>query len=300
MSDAAERPISFVDMTPEPPRAKQSEMFGIEQVDEFKVAKDRYGIWPVTVWDCNMQDQKTRKLKALIGDRGQAREGSQKGGGCYQDFPSIFNPAVASWILNCFAPDSGTCFDPFAGGGTRAIMAAKHGLQYVGVELRANEALETRRRAEANDCTSSVDIMVGDARDCTADMDAGVMDFLITCPPYWNLEKYDGGPGDLSMIEDCDAFFEQMAIVVRECYRLLRPGALACWVIGLHRHPDGTLAPLHHSLSHIHAQAGFALQEEIVLSHKNNGAVQRVGNFERGKRRLIRTHEYVMVYRKPE
>jgi DNA modification methylase len=123
------------------------------------------------------------------------------------------------------------------------------------------------------------------------------MDFLLTCPPYWNLEKYDGGPGDLSMIGDYKMFFEQLAVVVRESYRLLKPDAYSCWVIGLHRYPDGTLAPLHHSLSDIHAQAGFRLQEEIILAHKNNGAIQRVGNFERGNKRLIRTHEYVMVFK---
>ena len=117
------------------------DLFGNE-IDEFVSAKERYGIWPVTVWDCDMQERDTKELKRVIGDSDMAsaragalhktRHESVDGTYGYQNGASVFNPAIAAWILNLYAPGGGFCYDPFAGGGTRAIMAAKHGLAYIG------------------------------------------------------------------------------------------------------------------------------------------------------------------------
>lgn len=297
------------------------DLFGNE-IDEFKTAKDRYGVWPTTVWECDAHDSKTLRLKELIGDGGGARRGS--GVSAYPDkrrasarfecftkasddmsvyrgktTESIFSPATASWILNCFAPiGGGLCFDPFAGGGTRAIMAAKHGLFYLGVELRQEEVEAVYQRLTfCGVDEKQAHIVRGDSRDCTSIAHDNTADFLLTCPPYWNLEQYNGGENDLSMIKDYGQFIEEMAKVVGETHRILRPGALSCWVVGLHRHKNGNLAPLHHDIVRLHEEAGFSLMEEVILSQKNNGAIQRVGNFDKGNRRLIRTHEYLLVFK---
>src|SRR6266571_5269503 len=119
------------------------DLFG-QVVDRVQTAKDRYGVWPITVWEHDSAAlDDLEEIRGIIGDAGEAREG------CFQKHisekmqyklaTSVFSPAVASWILNCYAPASGLCFDPFAGGGTRAILAAKHGLRYEGTELRIEE-----------------------------------------------------------------------------------------------------------------------------------------------------------------
>jgi len=306
----------------------QLDLFGNE-IDNFKNAKERYGVWPVTVWDCDFSDPVTRDLKKLIGDSAQNRAGcAQRGTGklnytagrnppgqskrstragcfqsesvhdsesCYKVDSSVFNPAVASWILNCFAPAEGVCFDPFGGGGTRAIMAAKHGLRYVGMELRQDEVEAVMERCDAAGVRESVTIHTGDARNCSQ-VEDGTGDFLITCPPYWNLEKYDGGDADLSEIDDYDSFNAELSKVVRETWRVLKPGALAVWVVGLHRDGKGNLCAMNHDVAKMHQEAGFWFKEEIVLAHRNNGAIQRVGNFEKGNKFLIRTHEYALVF----
>jgi len=210
---------------------------------------------------------------------------------------SIFNPAVAAWLLNCFAPAVGHVFDPFAGGGTRAIMAAKRGLTYLGTEIRAEEVLAVRARLAACGVTAGVTIQHGDARTCDAIAMCSA-DFCLTCPPYWNLEQYNGGPDDLSMIESYPRFLAELGRVIAQTHRILKPGALSCWVVGLHRRETtGELTALHHDVTRLHQAHGFTLREEIILSQKGNGAIQRVGNFEKGERRLVRTHEYALVFR---
>src|SRR5690348_9558653 len=116
------------------------------EVDLFTTAKDRLGTWPVTVWEVDHSDAIEKQFKKLIGDTGEARQE------CFTEATndrsiyrgkvteSIFSPSVASWLLNAYAPKDGLCIDPFAGGGTRAILSAKHGLRYEGTEIRESEA----------------------------------------------------------------------------------------------------------------------------------------------------------------
>lgn len=274
-------------------RLTQAEMFGMDEVDEFRTAKERYGTWPVTVWEVDHSDQMTRRMKQIIGDDAAIRAGSGSLGYIGSRTESIFSPAVASYLLNMYAPDVGICYDPFAGGGTRAIMAAKHGLRYVGVELRADECEAVRRRCQAAGVADKVTIINGDAREATLPVAAS---FLITCPPYFNLEVYDGGPKDLSMAGSYDEFLNACRQVADTTRHNLKPGSISCWVVGLHRDKDGWLLPMNHDIARVHREVGFKMKEEIILVQKNNGAIQRVGMFDKGNHKLIRVHEYVMVF----
>lgn len=285
---------------------QQLGLFG-EAVDIYESARKRFGVWPLTVWEVNHADPAYRELKALIGDNGQARADcftkknlDNKSVYAGKVSESIFNPQVAIWALNCFAPKSGRCFDPFGGGGTRAILAAKHGLDYVGIELRSEEVQGVLARCATNDVLDKVQIVQGDAREASSLVGRDWADFLITCPPYWNLEQYDGGACDLSMLPTYYDFLLALRKVIAECYKVLRPGALAVWVVGLHRDKTGNLLALNHDTARIHQEEGYIFREEIVLNHCNTGAIQRVGNFEKGNRWLVRTHEYALVFRKPK
>jgi DNA modification methylase len=323
----------------------QIDLFTGADVDEFRTALDRYGVWPTTVWDCDLSDPKTRRLKELIGDvdtrrvdgvgvlrapdsmrraaenrrqreaqerlerlgYGSARLGVLKATtsprDCYKVTASIFNPAVAAWLLNCFAPPSGVVLDPFAGGGTRAIMSAKRGMDYVGTELRQEEIDAVELRCASVGVSDRVTIIQGDAREigtlAAAPLDllgGGAADFLMTCPPYYNLEQYEGGDADLSMLPTYEHFLAELRRVIAACRDLLRPGARACWVVGLLRDTTGRLLPLHHDVARLHTELGYRMREEIVLAMRNNGAIQRVGQFDKGDRRLIRVHEYALVF----
>jgi DNA modification methylase len=278
-------------------------LFGESIPDPFIVAKERYGIWPTTVWPCDLRDKSTQELKTLIGDSGQERAGvftqeAELSRSAYNISASVFNPAVAAWILNFFAPTSGVCLDPFAGGGTRAIMAAKHGLRYVGTELRENEVRAVNERCERAGVADSVEIICGDARFLASYIGKGVGDFLLTCPPYYDLEVYGAGASDLSCAPTYTDFLRGIKEVVAATYSALKSDALSVWVVGLIRNKAGDILPLNHDIARIHREGGFGLREEIILYQQNNGAMQRVGNFDRGSHKLIRVHEYALVFQK--
>lgn len=280
---------------------KWRNLFG-DEIDEFVEAKERYGLWPTTLWVSDMTDRNTRMLKEIIGDDGLVREGALQtkaklnSKSCYTTTSSIFNPALCSWILNCYAPRAGICYDPFAGGGTRAVMATKHGLEYVGLELREAECIAIRQRCKRNEVEK---VFIYKCNSCEAwHVPAELADFSYTCPPYYNLEQYQGGEDDLSMLPSYMHFCAAISRVLQHNYRILKPDTTCCWVVGMFRGKEGDLVPLHHDITRLALSAGFRLKEEIVLQTINNGSIQRVGNFEKGNKFLVRVHEYILVFRK--
>lgn len=288
----------------------------------FKTMKEKYGVWPVTVWELDHQDKLVREAELAIGDIGLARAEAGKANLSYKTMGqstrvgsfskpaddesvyrgkvtvSIFSPALCQWILNTFghSPAAGkVCYDPFAGGGCRAVLAARHGYTYVGMEIRAEEVAAVQQRCAKNGVAGQVTIHHGDAR--VPPIEDSLADFILTCPPYYDLETYNGGGDDLSMLPTYDRFIEELGKVVTECRRIAKRKCTAVWVVGLHRREaDGWLLPLHHDVARLHKAAGWRLDEEIILYHKNNGAIQRVGMFEQGKGHMVRLHEYVLVF----
>ena len=280
--------------------------------DIFKTALDKYGVWPVT-------DPILKGLKQAVGDGCSARLNSGNLGyqtkqserkGCFDNrkeigqstcggriSESIFNPVVAMWIFNLFGPKSGIVYDPFAGGGTRAIVAVKKGLKYTGIECRIEEVEAINIRLKNNNVIAK--IIHGDSQ--TIKINSESADFLITCPPYYNMETYEGGIADLSCAETYDDFLKGMKKVIAKTFQILKPGSIACWVIGLHRDKRGELLHIPNDISRIHKECGFFHKEEVILNWNKNttGALRRVGNFEKGNHLLIRNHEYLEVFKKP-
>jgi len=268
----------------------------------FVTAKERYGIWPTTVWESNNKDSFTKSLKKAIGDAGQNRQSVFE-----KDDPtslstyrgkltaSIFSPQIAAYALNFYAPAAGGFIaDPFAGGGTRAIMSAALGHTYVGTELRKTEQIDVNRRLEQLGYGDKARVECDDARNI--DKYAQNADMILTCPPYWNLEKYDGGANDLSSCKTYDDFVVGVQEVAKSCLLSVKAGAVSVWVVGLHRDTKGNLLPLHHDVARAHAAVGWNLKEEIVIRRINDGSITRVGQFERGRKHLVRQHEYAMVF----
>jgi len=272
--------------------------------NRFKNVKAMIDVWPLTVWEFEPGSAYERKIKGLIGDQ----EGSTTRTNCFQpDDPkglrryektvSIFSPTVASIALNLYAPADGVCFDPFAGGGTRMIMACAHGLKYIGIELREEECLALREKASSLDIEKKVTIIQGDACQAHPEVGSDSADFLLTCPPYFGLEKYNGGENDLSMLGSYEEFNDRLLVCIKETKRILKKGAVSVWVVGLVRH-EGRLLFMNHDIIRLHEKAGFFVKEEVVIYPKTGGALTRSNMFLKGNHNLVRVHQYALVFQK--
>jgi hypothetical protein len=270
--------------------------------DVYQSLKDRLGVWPTTVMPRDSQDALARELQLLLGDAEARDEVFQKEAppdskSTYQTATSAWNAGTQTLIMNLWGPEAGALVvDPFAGG-SRGAVCGLRGCRYRGFDISAKQVEANRRQCDRLGLGHLVTFETHDSRNAFPLEDRSA-DALITCPPYLWLEKYHGPFGDLSMMPTYPDFMREMEKVVVNTRRVLKRGAVSCWVTGLVRDDDGSLLTMHHDISTMHRRNGFTLDEEVIIQNINNGAITRVGMFDKGNHRLVRVHEYLSVYRR--
>ena len=209
---------------------------------------------------------------------------------------SIFDPVLTELSYRWFCPAGGQIVDPFAGGSVRGLVAGLLGFRYHGIDLRAEQvaANEVQRTALAPE--STVRWACGDS---TALMkDAPPADFIFSCPPYGDLERYSDDPSDLSTM-DYPHFIDAYREIIAECAHNLKPDRLACFVVGDFRDKrTGYYRGFVADTINAFRWAGLELYNDAVLVTAVGSLPIRVsGQFERG-RKLGKTHQNVLVFAK--
>ena len=125
---------------------------------------DDIKILPVSVIDIAAQKKRVNEDHANVSSREN-----------YSPFPS----EVSDLCYQFYLRDSENIVDPFAGWGERHSKAIEWGKNYIGFDI-SNKAIE-KAKSEFG-----VDNVLSDSRS----VGVPVHDGLLTCPPYWNLEKY--------------------------------------------------------------------------------------------------------------
>jgi hypothetical protein len=207
---------------------------------------------------------------------------------------SIFDPVLCELAYSWFCPKDGAVLDPFAGGSVRGIVAAKLGRSYVGIDLSAPQIAANERQAREIVPDAPPAWIVGDSGD-VARLAPGEYDFLFSCPPYGDLERYSDDPRDLSTMPYAD-FLTQYRAIIRASVAMLKDDRFACFVVGDIRDPKGlyrnfvseTIAAFH--------DAGMRLYNEAILVTSVGSLPIRVGRQFAGGRKLGKTHQNVLVF----
>nr|WP_226894907.1 ParB N-terminal domain-containing protein [Luteolibacter marinus] len=219
-----------------------------------------------------------------------------------QSGTSIFDPVLAELALRWWCPAGGRVLDPFAGGSVRGLVAAKLGLHYTGVDLRPEQVEANERQAAAFGAVEgSARWITGDSRNLPELVDGEeCFDFMLSCPPYYDLEVYSDRPEDLSAAGDYAGFLEAYReIIARACERLA-DDAFACWVIGDVRDKRGWFHGLTMDTVRAFEDAGMRLYNDAILLTPAGSLPMRVrGQFEKS-RKLGKTHQYVLIFGKGE
>ena len=120
-------------------------------------------------------------------------------------------------------------------------------------------------------------------------------DFILTCPPYGDLEKYTDDPADLSNLSFND-FMAKYERILLKAVKRLRPNSFACIVVGNWRGSDGCLIDFNGLTSGIMYKAGLKLYNDGILATMLVTAMLRASaNFGKNHK-LTRVHQYVNVY----
>lgn len=206
---------------------------------------------------------------------------------------SVFDPVLVELAYRWFSPEGGQVVDPFAGGSVRGIVAGALGRHYWGCDLRPEQIAANEAQADEIAPRVRPVWVCGDSMDTLADAPAA--DFVFSCPPYGDLEKYSDDPRDLSAM-DWHAFVAAYKRIILRAVGRMKPDTFACFVVGDFRDGRGFYRNFVSETIDGFEQAGARLYNEAILATPVGTAAMRVTKqFESG-RKLAKTHQNVLVF----
>jgi len=211
-----------------------------------------------------------------------------------------FAPQIARNIIEMYSEEGYSILDPMVGAGTTLIEAKLLARNALGLDINPEAVKLSKKALNFNHHPPSKQkVQVGDARRLSFLKDNS-FDLVITHPPYMNIIKYSGGtiPEDLSNIGSLPKFCDEIEIVAKELFRVLKPDKYCAILIGNTR-KGKHFVPLAFQVMQRFLKAGFVLKEDIVKVQHNCKYTKRwEWKAKRDKFYLI-MHEHLFVFRKP-
>ena len=264
---------------------------------------ERFTLPPFTILDARTGEWQERKRAwSAMGIRGEVGRDTGltfgKGLGMLlpdgsENMTSIFDPTMCELAYRWFSPEGGQVVDPFAGGSVRGIVAGALGRHYWGCDLRPEQIAANEAQADEIAPRVRPVWVCGDSMETLADAPAA--DFVFSCPPYGDLEKYSDDPRDLSAM-DWHAFVAAYKRIILRAVGRMKPDTFACFVVGDFRDGKGFYRNFVSETIDGFEQAGARLYNEAILATPVGTAAMRVTKqFESG-RKLAKTHQNVLVF----
>jgi DNA modification methylase len=230
---------------------------------------ERFTLPPFTILDARSGEWQERKrawlsmgLRSEVG-RLENSLGMSDAASLGEKDTSIFDPVLVELATRWFSPAGGQVVDPFAGGSVRGIVAGALGRHYWGCDLRPEQI--AANQVQADDIAPSVRPVwvCGDSMDMLAHAPAA--DFVFSCPPYGDLEKYSDDPRDLSAM-DWHAFVAAYKRIILRAVGRMKPDSFACFVVGDFRDSKGFYRNFVSETIDGFEQAGARLYNEAILA----------------------------------
>ena len=307
---------------PQPPlvipcvsRSCNFNLFG-EEINEKLPLSTRYKIPPFTIinkLDSNYKriNQQYYRLPVKFdnGRDGIFVKGTQRANSAYSSnrsknkkdpHLSIFEPALCDILMNWFAPINGNILDPFAGGLTRGLVAAKNGYNYTGIDIRENQIISNYEEFKKTGIEKKPNWITGNSL-IEIDKLEKKYDCIFTCPPYHDLEKYSDDPGDISNMKYSD-FLNTYKQIFTKASEKTKDNAFAVIVVSDIRTVNNRnyfleLKNFVGSTIDIFKENGFDLYNKgIIVGAIGSAGMRADKNFT--YRKLTKIHEELLVFYK--
>lgn len=220
---------------------------------------------------------------------------------------SIFDPVLCETLYHWFCPPNGKIIDPFAGGSVRGMIASFLERDYTGVDI-------SKVQIEANEkCFSKLQKMTtlkgnelkepnwicADAKDIlSVAHDNAPYNFLISCPPYYDLEQYSDNENDLSNLSWSE-FQTAYRQIFKDAIRMLNNDSFAAVVIGEVRNKknkNGRYLNLVGETITALTEAGTEYYNEMILVTSFASAALRARRHFVPSRKVVKVHQNVLVF----
>jgi DNA modification methylase len=270
---------------------------------EKDVLSKRFGHAPFSVLDTRKGWWLDRK-KSLTNLIGNSRQGRDKNlisdspmMAGYNEGTSTFDPVLAELLVEWFCAKNGLIIDPFAGGCVRGVISCLKGRNYVGVDIRQEQVDENRIMAEKIELENNPVYICGDSCNIDRLVEKQKFDFILSCPPYHDLEVYSDNPNDISNMT-YDEFINSYATIIKKSIELLNDDCFIGWVVGDIRDKAGNYKLFTNKTIKIFIENGCYLYNDIILLNNiGTKGITATKQFN-GGRKVAKIHQNVLVFLK--
>ena len=208
---------------------------------------------------------------------------------------SEFDPVLTEIFYRWLVPPGGVVLDPFAGGSVRGLVAAFTGRNYTGVDLSTKQIEENQKQAALHNFENPPVWLAGDSHKITTICQNVAADFLLSCPPYHDLEKYSNDKSDLSAMSYPD-FLKSYRAIIKASATLLKNDRFACFVVSEIRDKKGLCKEFVKETITAFTDAGLKLYNEAVLINSCGSLGVRVRAMFNKSRKLGRHHQNILIF----
>lgn len=239
---------------------------------------DKLSILPVSVIDVEAQTKKKTIRQKGEGDFGDS---SRK-------IMSHHPEETSKLVYELFLRDATWVFDPFAGFGQRGYWANHYGKPYTGYDI-----------SQPNIDFAKENFGVENTLADSLHDDLPVFDGVYTCPPYWNLEVYDGdnkAAGD--KIKTWEAFLQWYSVLWNRIIDAAPSGTQFCIQVGNWR-AKKVFYDLEYHTQRIFENAGCECVDKVIISRKKVSKIKIMLPQAKRLGYTVKVHETLLVYKKP-
>jgi DNA modification methylase len=265
----------------------------------------QYSFIPQSIWHISSHNG-LKEYKELVSDEfynpGLRKKGKGASGVGRKYKYSEFSPLLARQILEYWSDENDLVIDPFAGRGTRVLMAKSMNRRSIACDISWEFASHVKEKSSKmgtlEDFDDSRYIYIPEVVHCDSTnipLKDNVADFVYSCPPYWCIEKYESRNGQLSDIDDYKVFLSKLKDVFKECYRVLKDGKFIVIVVQDFRLWRKFYAFGSHT-SVLLEEAGFNLYDTVIRTYTTNVAAKMPDA--KAQKYNVKMHEYIIVARK--
>jgi len=216
------------------------------------------------------------------------------------DYRGNFAPQIARNIIEMYSEKGERVLDPMVGAGTTLIEAKLLARNATGLDINPQAVELTKKALRFRHLPPSQQkAEVGDARNLSM-FEEESFDLILTHPPYMNIIRYSEGriPADLSNIGSLPKFCDEMEIIAKEFFRVLRPDRYCAILVGDTRKAKH-FVPLAYNVMRRFLKVGFVLKEDIIKVQHHCKSTNRWLAKAKGDRFYLIMHEHLFVFRKP-
>lgn len=207
---------------------------------------------------------------------------------------SLLDPVMAEIVCRWFGQDNCKTFDCFAGDSVFGYVSAHLGNEFIGIELRPEQARLNNERVEGMTARYIND----DGQNVAQHIAPDSQDLLFSCPPYFDLEKYSDLENDASNQDSYEDFIKILENAFKAAVGCLKDNRFAVIVVGDVRDKStGFYYDFCGDIKRIFKEVGMPLYNEIILVETGASTALRAGRYMES-RKVAKMHQNILVFYK--